>query len=308
MKQDTEADFTRGLSLLDKPVLPLVNMVQFMYLKGPFVSIEEVISRLTKPVELAGIEYDRPQTILKPYVSFLREFEVLKGRKRVSGTMPFIINEKQEPVAKHRALEIWLKQQIVDQELELINSSLCGPCGCVLCCTGPNSRFDAAAGYKGTMKQKFFEIPLAEKEIELFPVSRVDSQKSREMSPMDDPPLYIDRVPFYDREAALYNWRNGWSLIMPEGSVCPNLATPSGRCEIYQKRPAVCRKPQIFAYVLEKTADTAKRSDGAVLPVYLIRNKVLAVWDCPYVRRFQDKIGVYAEMSGLEPVFKKSKR
>jgi hypothetical protein len=39
----------------------------------------------------------------------------------------------------------------------------------------------------------------------------------------------------------------------------------------------------------------------------MARNKVLAVWYCPYVRKFQHEIGMYAEMSGLEPVFKKSK-
>jgi len=44
-----------------------------------------------------------------------------------------------------------------------------------------------------------------------------------------------------------------------------------------------------------------------LIPVYVARNKVLGVWDCPYVRKYQDEIGAYAEMSGLEPVFKKSK-
>jgi hypothetical protein len=39
----------------------------------------------------------------------------------------------------------------------------------------------------------------------------------------------------------------------------------------------------------------------------MARNKVLAIWDCLYVRKIQDAIGSYVEMSGLEPVFKKSK-
>ena len=107
--------------------------------------------------------------------------------------------------------------------------------------------------------------------------------------------------------AGLYHWENGWSLILPESSVCLHLARDTKKCMVYIKRPEVCRKPQIFAYVLEKTSDTAKRSDGVLIPVYMARNKVLAVWDCPYVRKFQDEIGSYAEMSGLEPVFKKSK-
>jgi Fe-S-cluster containining protein len=106
---------------------------------------------------------------------------------------------------------------------------------------------------------------------------------------------------------ALYHWQNGWSLILPEGSVCPQLFPDTKRCTVYEKRPEVCRKPQIFPYVLEKTPDTAKRSDGVIIPVYMARNKVLAVWDCPYVRKYQDEIGAYVEMSGLTPIFKKSK-
>jgi Fe-S-cluster containining protein len=115
-------------------------------------------------------------------------------------------------------------------------------------------------------------------------------------------------MPFYKNEMALYHWQNGWSLILPEGSICPKLLADTKRCMIYKKRPEVCRKPQMFSYVLEKTSDTAKRSDGELIPVYMARNKVLAVWDCPYVRRYQDEIGAYVEMSGMEPVFKKSKK
>jgi Fe-S-cluster containining protein len=106
---------------------------------------------------------------------------------------------------------------------------------------------------------------------------------------------------------ALYHWENGWSLILPGGSICPALSAHTKKCMVYAKRPQVCRKPQIFAYILEKTPDTAKHSDGTLIPVYMARNKVLAVWDCPYVRKFQDEIGAYAEMGGLEPIFKKSK-
>ena len=299
--------FAQGLERLKKPVMPLVNMVQFLYLKGPFASIEEVLSRLTKSVELEGLEYENPQQSLRPYEIFLQEFEVLKGGKRLSASLPFIVNEKQEPVAKRQALELWIKQQILEQELEPINSMLCEPCGCVLCCTGPNSEFDEAAGYKGRMKQKFFEIPLAENETDLFAAERIETEQSRAKTAQSEPSLQIKQVPFYEHNTALYHWANGWSLILPEGEACPHLLPDIRKCRIYMKRPAVCRKPQIFAYVLEKTADTAKRSDGALIPVYMARSKVLAIWDCPYVRKFQDLIGAYAEMSGLEPVFKKSK-
>jgi len=298
--------FEQGLSRLKKPVLPLVNMVQFLYLTGPFETIEEVLSRMAKSVELEGVLYENPQGMLKPYATLLKEFEVIKGKKLSAG-LPFIINEKEEPVAKRQALELWIKQQIISQELETINSLLCGPCGCVLCCTGPNSRFDEASGFKGKMKQEFFEIPLEDNEVDLFGLKRIDTEVSRTMTAQSDPPLQLKQTPFYKHEMALYHWENGWSLMLPQGTVCSQLAPDTKRCMVYAKRPAVCRKPQIFAYILEKTSDTAKRSDGVLIPVYMARSKVLAVWDCPYVRKFQQEIGAYAEMGGLEPVFKKSK-
>lgn len=307
MNVEDEKKFEQGLSRLKKPVLPLVNMVQFLFLTGPFETIEEVLSRLTKSVELEGVLYENPQQMLNPHKACLQEFEVIKGKKKLSVPLPFIVNEKDEPVAKRQALEFWIKQQVLSRELEEINSMLCGPCGCVLCCTGPNSRFDELSGFKGRMKQEFFEIPLHDSEIDLFELQRVDTADSRSRTAHSDPPLQLENLPFYKKEAALYGWENGWSLILPAGAFCPQLADDTKRCTVYAKRPEVCRKPQIFAYVLEKTPDTAKRSDGVLIPVYMARSKVLAVWDCPYVRKFQDEIGAYAEMSGLEPIFKKSK-
>jgi Fe-S-cluster containining protein len=177
----------------------------------------------------------------------------------------------------------------------------------VLCCTGPNSEFDEASGFKGKMKQEFFEIPLADKEIDLFALERIDSEESRTSTAHTEPALQLDHAPFYKHHVALYHWQGGWSLILPERSVCPQLSAVTKKCLVYAERPEVCRKPQIFAYILERTPDTDRRSDGKLLPVYMVRNKVLAVWDCPYVRRFQDEIGAYAEMSGLVPIFKKSK-
>lgn len=299
--------FERGLARLQKPVMPLVNMTQFLYLSGPFATIDEVLDKLTKPVELEGVNYENPQKMLAPFHAILSEFEVIKGRKKLSVSLPFIVDEKDEPVAKRQALELWIKQQILSSELEEINSLLCGPCGCVLCCTGPNSEFDEASGFKGSMKQEFFEIPLGDMEVDLFKLERIDTPESRAHKAQSEPPLQLDGQPFYKKGMTLYHWQNGWSLILPEGSVCPHLTADTKRCTVYEKRPEVCRKPQIFAYVLEKTKGEAKRSDGVLIPVYMARNKVLAVWDCPYVRKFQDEIGRYVEMSGLEPIFKKSK-
>jgi len=299
--------FEQGLARLKQPVLPLVNMVQFLYLTGPCATIAEVLNKLSKAVELEGVNYENPQQLLRPYEPFLQDFEAIKGRKKLSAPLPFIVNEKDEPVAKRQALEFFIRQQILSRELEEINSLLCGPCGCVLCCTGPNSEFDGASGFKGRMKQEFFEIPLENSEVDLFALKKIDTVECRAMSAQSEPPLQLDQLPFYKHETALYNWENGWSLILPAGSVCPQLATDTKKCTVYGKRPNVCRKPQIFAYVLEKTPDKAKRNDGTLIPVYMARNKVLAVWDCPYVRKFQDEIGRYAELGGLEPIFKKSK-
>jgi Fe-S-cluster containining protein len=262
---------------------------------------------MTKPVVLEGLHYENPQDALLPYESLLREFEVLKGEKKLATSLPFIVNEKQVPLARRHSLECWISQQILSWELEEINSTLCGPCGCVLCCTGPNSEFDALSGFKGKMKQEYFEIPLADNEADLFVVPRVDTEESRAHTAQSSSPLQVNHVAFYEQGMALYHWQNGWSLILPTGAACPQLAKDTKRCVVYAKRPAVCRKPQIFPYLLEKTNDMAKRNDGMNIPVYMARNKVLAVWDCPYVRELQDEIGVYAEMSGLEPIFKRSK-
>jgi Fe-S-cluster containining protein len=307
MNSGNDKIFEHGLSRLKMPVMPLVNMVQFLYLTGPFETIGAVLDKLTKSVELEGVLYENPQQMLTPHATFLREFEVIKGKKKLSASLPFIVNEKDEPVAKRQALELWIKQQILSQELETINSLLCGPCGCVLCCTGPNSKFDEVAGFKGKMRQEFFEIPLADSEVDLFGLHKVDTAESSTMTAYSEPPLQLDQTPFYKHAIALYHWKNGWSLILPEGAACPQLSEDTKKCRVYAQRPAVCRKPQIFAYVLEKTPDTAKRSDGTLIPVYMARNMVLAVWDCPYVRKFQDEIGAYAELGGLVPVFKKSK-
>jgi Fe-S-cluster containining protein len=307
MEKENKTKDAEFAECLKQPLLPLVNMVEFLYLTGPFKKISEVLSRLEKSVELEGIRFENPQQKLMPYQDILQEFEVVKGEKKFAFDLPFIVDEKQKPVAKRRALELWIKQQILSRELEAINSHLCGPCGCVLCCTGPNSEFDGLSGFKGKMKQEFFEIPLEEGEVELFSLQRIDTDESRSITAQTDPGLEIDNKPFYKHEKALYHWQNGWSLILPEGSICPQLIRETKRCKIYDLRPDVCRKPQIFAYVLEKTADTAKRSDGVLIPVYMVRNSVLAVWDCPYVRKYQQEIGEYVEMSGLVPVFKKSK-
>ncbi len=76
-----------------------------------------------------------------------------------------------------------------------------------------------------------------------------------------------------------------------------------GRCSIYDNRPQVCRKPQIFPYLLEK--EQGHRADGR--PVFRLRNTLLAVMDCPYVQQLQHDIALYAAASELELVFRRNK-
>ena len=54
------------------------------------------------------------------------------------------------------AVDGWIGQAVLRRELEEINSLLCGPCRCNLCCVGPEA----------DMRQSFFEIPLSPAEIE----------------------------------------------------------------------------------------------------------------------------------------------
>jgi Fe-S-cluster containining protein len=97
----------------------------------------------------------------------------------------------------------------------------------------------------------------------------------------------------------MVHWQHGWSLILPRSSRCPNLAA-DGRCQIYSDRPEVCRRPQIFPYVLEPFTDEAG-------PGWRIRRSLLAVLDCPYVRLLQDEIAGFAAASELDLVFRRNK-
>ena len=308
MNTENNTNRNKGIRRLEHPILPLVDMVQFLYLTGSFETIAKVLDEMNESIEIKGSVYENPRQLLAPYMEMMQDFEVVKGPRKLPYTFPFIVNEKQEPQAKLKSLELWIKQRVLAKELEEINSILCEPCGCVLCCTGPDSGFDETAGYKKRMQQEFFEIPLLNEEIDLFELQRVDNDESRNLTAQSDTALDIDGVPFYKHDMALYHWQNGWSLILPRGSVCPQLATETKRCRVYAKRPAVCRRPQIFPYIVEELAEKAKRSDGKMIQVYMAREKILAVWDCPYVRQYYDEIVAYAERSRVEPVFRKSKK
>ncbi len=278
-----------GLKRLQQPVLPLVSMVQFLYLTGPFTHVAEVIEEMPSPIETPYTTYENSQDMLQRHLQALQLLETIKTGVEPQFT---VVSEQDEPVDAMTALSAVALQQILTDELEEINSLLCAPCGCRLCCIGPTQG----------MEQDFFEIPLKRKETSLFTIPHLDTAETRCHRSMDENPLIEDGVAFYTRtDPALFHWQNGWSLILPKSTDCPNLETEQGRCRVYGDRPEVCRRPQIFPYIVEKLD-----SNGAK-PLYRLRHSILAVMDCPYVATLQEEIAAYGAACELEVLFKQNK-
>jgi len=278
---------TAGLGLLRQPVLPLVGIVQFLYLTGDFATVAEVIAQLPEDIETGSALYRDAAGDLAPHLDLLQPLAELKA-----GTPPRerVIAIGGQPVDPMTATMALVAQRILTRELERINSLLCAPCGCTLCCVGPEA----------DMAQRYFEIPLQPEEAVLFPLERIDTEVSRACRVDDEPPLRVGGRDFFDRpDPALIRWQPGWSLILPKASRCPHLE-PSGRCRVYPDRPRVCRRPQIFPYVVERCDDQGQ-------PAYRLRQALLAVVDCPYVRLLQDEIAAYAAACELEMIFRRNK-
>lgn len=262
---------------------------------GPFTTMAEVVAELREPVETGAIQYDHPGAALRPFLPAMAPYERLKTPQPPER---LILSDQGQGLEPMEAIDAWVAQNVLEQELAEINSLLCGPCSCRLCCVGPEEG----------MKQHFFEIPLQEEEIRHFVLPRHESKESRASTSSSSPPLQLNDQPFFRaRQAQLIHFQPGWSLIMPRESSCPNLDQNSGGCTIYPERPAVCRLPQIFAYSLERLASHDLEHEGQTLPASSRENKLLAIWDCPYVQQFQDEIAAYAGLCGLEPIFKKNK-
>ncbi|HHO48983.1 MAG TPA: YkgJ family cysteine cluster protein [Desulfobacteraceae bacterium] len=282
--------YADGLRLLRQPVLPLVSMLQFLFMFGTRTSVAEVIGELPEPIETAGALYDRPRDLLRRYGRSLARLETMKQGQY---SQDVVVDEENNPLDPLTADFVLLQQEVLTAELERINSLLCGPCGCDLCCTGPD------AG----MAQEFFEIPLDQAELESFPLTRHDSPASRRHRADDEDELQLDGRPFYRLdEPVLVHWQNGWSLILPKGSDCPNLAPGTTRCLIYSGRPEVCRRPQIFPYMVEPF-----EGSGEAKAAYRLRRSLLAVTDCPYVSDLRDEIAAYAAACELHLVLKQNK-
>lgn len=308
-------DLQAGMALLGRPLLPLIRLLPLLYLAGPFARISELLAELNEPITTAGIDYPQPSAALAPYLDLLNALEELKpppgpgptaetepmagSQAGEQGPVPPVLTEDGRTLSGLEALECRICQAVLERELETINSLLCAPCRCDLCCIGPEP----------DMSQDFFEIPLIQDEVRLFPLPQFDTAQSRQMTSAGEPPLLRDDRPFYQTPAALYHWRQGWSLILPPGSRCPQLAA-DGACRIYPKRPQVCRRPQVFAYLLAKqeaSAPTSTADDAPTTTPLIAHHKLLAVWDCPYVQVLQEEIAAYAQACGLEPIFRRNK-
>ena len=284
-----KARLAAGMELLRHPVLPLVSMLQFIFLTGPFATVAEVIDEMPEPIETQFALYSRPRSLLRRHEGSLRMLESIKN-----STVPEVkvVGENGDRADAMTTLSSLCLQQVLTRELEEINSLLCAPCGCDLCCVGPAS----------SMKQEFFEIPLADSETDLFAADRLDTKNSRSCTARTEPPLVVEGRPFYKRKApGLFHWRDGWSLILPKSSSCPNLEAGQGRCQIYENRPKVCRRPQIFPYILEKETGSGPQ------PVYRLQNSLLAVIDCPYVSILKDEIATYGAACELDVIFTQNK-
>jgi Fe-S-cluster containining protein len=286
------AQFQAGLDRLAQPILPLIRLVQLLYLTGPFATVSEVVAELNEPIDTV-VRYEEPAKSLAPFLDLMAEFQRIRDPGPANYT---ILNQDLSPLSLMEAIDLWVAQQVVTRELEAINSLLCGPCGCALCCTGPGPN----------RQHVFFEIPLAAAETPLFSLPKIESPTTRELTAGSEPPLVIDGQAFHDRGPALYHWETGWSMILPRNSACPHLLA-SRACAIYPRRPQVCRRPQIFAYLIEPASEYDEAGPAGGIPLFRQQGKILAIWDCPYVKRLQREIAAYAELCELEPIFKENK-
>lgn len=279
--------FQDGLALLGQPVLPLVGIVQFLYLTGDFATVDEVIRQMPPDIETGFATYADPISLLQLHADLLKPLEDLK-----TGESPreVVVDVDNNPVDAMTATTALLAQRILTRELERINSLLCAPCGCTLCCVGPEA----------DMQQAYFEIPLQPGESECFALASIDTPASNSARISDELPLQVDNRDFFQRpDPVLIRWQPGWSLVLPTGSRCPHLED-SGRCRIYPQRPQVCRRPQIFPYIVEPIEDKGRTA-------LRLRQSLLAVVDCPYVRLLREEISAYAAACELEMIFRQNK-
>ena len=114
-------DLTDGIELLKQPVMPLVGMVQFLFMTGPFAKVSDVIGELPEPIETDRAVYATPRSLLSGYSEALARLESLKDG---AAEEPVVVDEANNPVDLHTAQTALISQEILKQELEPINSLL----------------------------------------------------------------------------------------------------------------------------------------------------------------------------------------
>ena len=267
-----------ALHALRHPVRPLLAIAEFLFYTGACASADEVLAELPESVETVSACYNPACDFLAPY---RQELALLAaGPAAWPGGLPEVLDVEGQRLDGFAALGLLVAQQVLDRELEGINSLLCGAERCTLCCTGP----DAA------MRQEYFEIPLQSGEAAHFALPCLHEPEQRLEA-------LVDRFS-PEGGAVLARHQDGQSLVLPRLTRCPALDA-GGRCAIYADRPQVCRKPQLFPYLLE--------AESGASPCFRVRNALLAVADCPYVRALQQDIAAYAAACELEPVFRNNK-
>lgn len=288
-----ESRYEAGLQGLRHPVRPLVSIVAFILHTGAFIGVEEVLDQLPESIETESACYKEARRHLEPYLPELRQLTC--RHSETEAIRPLVLDGGGTPLGTRAAEEALLTQRILEKELEGINSLLCGAHSCTLCCAGPDA----------TMRQHYFTIPLQEGEEALFQgfglaEYRGGREAGAETARLEAIADTLETTGV--EEAVLIRHRQGRSLVLPRHSRCPAL-DDAGRCRIYERRPLVCRRPQIFPYLLEEQ----ELSPVETRQVFIQRDTLLAVMDCPYVQRLQEEIARYAAASELELIFRRNK-
>ncbi len=279
-------------AIFQKPIWPLVEFSGFLYMATPFEEPQQLFEEMPFPLELKGSLVYESLECIEPYKTELFDF-LLAIKGQFKSSLPYLFDISGQKLDYFSTIHFFFKQIVLEKELLHINSLLCAESYCTLCCEGPSKEAE----------KLFWEIPLSGKETDLFDCQVISTDKSRGKTSEDE--LLIDGSPFYELEKpAIIFWSSGPALILPKGVRCPNLHT-NGLCKRYETRPYTCKKPQVFSYIL----DTSPLSPaGKDKNSFTVRNSVLAVWDCPYVKRLKDDIATYVTLCDAEMVFMENKQ
>ncbi len=293
-------EWKEAIALMRRPAWPVIRLLTIIVISTGhkdigFKDIKRLISEFPDPLEIDGMEYRYPQRIIEPYCSILinniNKLNIDANAEDADSLLEMsvrVTDGNGEFMPYYEAVMAIMQQEILLRELERINSLLCSPCGCDICCKGPFKEDE----------HQFFEIPLRQEELSLFDLPVIENNHSIKMSPYDMAPFLIKGVPFYKYPDSpmIVRWEKGYSLMLLKNDRCPHLDTNS-RCAIYDTRPDTCKRPQIFPYVIEETGDLE----------LVHKAKLLAITDCPYVKALKPYIHRYASLNGLDLMLRNNK-